>query len=131
MSPVLLVDDDADEAFLVVRAFREAAVKNEVLVAPDGEAAIALIGERRPCLVLMDQKLPGRSGLEVLEWVRNRSDTPTLPVILLSASTYQSDVRAAYLVGANGYLVKPATYEACVAMARAVKDYWLTFNRAP
>ena len=135
MSPILLADDDADEAYLVVRAFREAGIANELLTVPDAEAAIACLearnGHAAPCLALLDQKLPGRSGLEVLEWIRNRSPNPTLPVLLLSASTYESDVQAAYLVGANGYLVKPASYEGCVAMAKAVKDYWLTFNRSP
>lgn len=135
MSPILLADDDAAEAYLVVRAFREAGIENELLTVPDGEAAIACLdgrdGPATPCLVLLDQKLPGRSGLEVLEWIRNRSRNPTVPVLLLSASTYDADVQAAYLVGANGYLVKPASYEASVAMAKAVKDYWLTFNRSP
>ncbi len=131
MRPLLLADDEPAESFLVVRAFREAGVPNEVRVVPDGEAAIAFLESERPCLVLLDQKLPQRSGLEVLEWIRTRSRMPTLPVIILSASTYDSDVQAAYLVGANGYLVKPATYEETVAMAKAVKDYWLGVNRAP
>jgi DNA-binding response OmpR family regulator len=84
-----------------------------------------------PCLLLLDQKLPGRSGLEVLDWVRNRSPVCTLPVLVLSASTNDSDVQAAYLLGANGYLVKPARFEDLLAMARSIKDYWLTVNRAP
>jgi CheY-like chemotaxis protein len=141
MMPILLADDDGDEAYLVVRAFKEAGILHPVAVVHDGEAAIRYLegsGEYAdrlahppPCLLLLDQKLPGRSGLEVLEWVRNSSATPTLPVLLLSASTYDCDVQAAYLVGANGYLVKPPEYEDTIAMARAVKDYWLTFNRAP
>lgn len=141
MRPLLLADDDADEAFLVVRAFRDAGVANPVVVVPDGEAAIRYLEGRGdyadrlahpwPALLMLDQKLPGRSGLEVLEWIRNGSGAPTLPVLVLSASTYDSDVQAAYLVGANGYLVKPATYEETVAMARAVHAFWLTFNRAP
>lgn len=141
MRPLLLADDDADEAFLVVRAFRDAGVANPVVVVPDGEAAIRYLEGRGeyadrlahpwPALLMLDQKLPGRSGLEVLEWIRNGSGAPTLPVLVLSASTYDSDVQAAYLVGANGYLVKPATYEETVAMARAVHAFWLAFNRAP
>ncbi len=141
MSPVLLADDDGDEAYLVVRAFRDAGVAQPVIVVPDGEAAIRYLeggGEYAdrlacppPCLLLLDQKLPGRSGLEVLDWVRNGSPDPTLPVLVLSASTYDCDVKAAYLVGANGYLVKPATYEDSIEMAKAIRDYWLRFNRSP
>jgi CheY-like chemotaxis protein len=141
MSPILLADDDGDEAYLVVRAFKDAGVAHPVVVVPDGEAAIRYLEGRGeyadrfahppPRLLMLDQKLPGRSGLEVLEWVRNGSGSPTLPVLVLSASTYDCDVQAAYLVGANGYLVKPATYEETVEMARAVNAFWLTFNRAP
>lgn len=129
MSPILLADDDSAEAYLVVRAFKEAGVPNEVRVVPDGEAAMAFLEKSPAALVLLDQKLPGCSGLDVLQWLRARAST--VPALLLSASSYDSDVKAAYLVGANGYLVKPATYEDTVAMAKAIRDYWLTHNRAP
>jgi DNA-binding NarL/FixJ family response regulator len=56
---------------------------------------------------------------------------PTLPVLLLSGSDYDGDVQAAYLLGANGYLVKPVSYDQTLAMARAVKAYWLGVNRGP
>lgn len=130
MNPILLADDDAAEAYLLVRAFRDAGVANEVQVVPDGESAIAFLEKNAACLLVVDQKLPGCSGLDVLEWLRNRSRTPTLPALVLSASTYDADVQAAYLVGANGYVVKPGSYDETVALARAVKDYWLVHNRA-
>lgn len=131
MAPLLIADDDADEAFLLVRALGEAGVRNELRVVPDGEAAIETLKRERPCLALLDQQLPGCSGLEVLQWIRTHSPQPTLPVIILSASTFDADVRAAYLVGANGYLVKPTRFEDTLAMARAIHAYWLAFNRAP
>src|SRR5436189_4187885 len=128
LQPILIADDDADQAFLTTRALKDAGVQNPLLVVPDGAAAIERLrsAEPLPCLVLLDQKLPGKSGLEVLEWLRNQSRTCTLPVLLLSASTFGGDARAAYLLGANGYLVKPATLEEMRAIARAIKDYWLT-----
>lgn len=131
MAPILVADDNEAEAYLVTQALREAGVQNEVHLVRDGESAIAFLERSRPCLVLLDQLLPGCSGLEVLDWLRRRSRTPTVPALLLSASNAEADVRAAYLVGANGYLVKPTSHEETVAMARAVKDYWLTFNRSP
>ena len=141
MQPILLADDDADGAFLTTRALKQAGVAHPVAVVRDGDAAIQYLAgtgpyEDRgahplPCLLLLDQKLPGRSGLEVLEWVRTKSTVCTLPVLLLSASTFDADVRTAYLLGANGYLVKPADFDALLAMAKAIKDYWLTFNRSP
>lgn len=141
MKPILLADDDSDSAFLTMRAFKDAGVANPVVAVPDGTSAIEyLAGTGKyadrtahplPCLMLLDQKLPGRSGLEVLEWVRGKSPVCTLPVLLLSASTFDGDVQAAYLLGANGYLVKPATIEEMRAIAKGVKEYWLTVNRAP
>jgi CheY-like chemotaxis protein len=141
MQPILLADDDEAGAFLTLRAFQKAGVANPIAVVSDGDAAIHYLAgtgpyadraaHPLPCLLLLDQKLPGRSGLEVLEWVRTKSDVCTLPVLLLSASTFDGDIQAAYLLGANGYLVKPGEFEALLAMAKAVKDYWLTVNRMP
>ena len=112
-----------------------------LVVVSDGNAAIDYLAGRGryadravhplPCLLLLDQKLPGCSGLEVLQWVRTQSPVCTLPVLLLSSSNFDGDVQAAYLLGANGYLVKPASFEETLAMAKAIKEYWLTFNRAP
>jgi CheY-like chemotaxis protein len=139
--PLLIADDDENQAYLTTRAFKTAGVRHPVVVLPDGGSVIdylsgkAAYADRHahplPGLLLLDQKLPGRSGLEVLQWVRTESQMCTLPVLLLSASTFDGDVQAAYLLGANGYLVKPATFEDTVAMAKAIKDYWLTVNRAP
>jgi CheY-like chemotaxis protein len=141
MSPILLADDDADQAFLTTRAFKSAGVVNALVVVRDGSAAMDyLAGKGRyadraanplPCLMLLDQKLPGCSGLDVLQWVRTESPVCTLPVLLLSSSNFDGDVQAAYLLGANGYLVKPASFEEMLAMAKAIKEYWLNFNRAP
>jgi CheY-like chemotaxis protein len=141
MQPILLADDDAEGAFLTTRAFKQAGVAHPIAVVRDGDAAVQYLAgtgpyanrgaHPLPCLLLLDQKLPGRSGLEVLEWVRTKSPVCTLPVLLLSASTFDGDVQTAYLLGANGYLVKPTEFETLVAMAKAIKDYWLTVNRAP
>src|SRR3954469_11260213 len=137
--PILLADDDADQAFLAVRAFRQAGAANAVVTVGDGAQAVDYLAgagpyadraaHPLPCLVLLDQKLPGRSGLEVLEWLRSQPALCTLPALLLTSSTYESDVRTAYLLGANGYLVKPATFEEMLRLAKAIKDYWLTANR--
>jgi DNA-binding response OmpR family regulator len=141
VTPILLADDDANQAFLAVRAFKDAGVPNPLMVVPDGTSAVEyLAGNGKyadraahplPCLLLLDQTLPGRSGLEVLEWVRAKSRMCTLPVLILSASTSDSDVHAAYLLGANGYVVKPATLDEMRDAAKAIRDYWLKVNRAP
>ena len=130
---LLLADDDENGAFLTQRALEDAGVDERIVLARDGEAVIECLcadGEV-PRLVLLDQNLPRRTGLEVLEWIRKESSVPTLPVLLLSGSDYDGDVQAAYLLGANGYLVKAVSYDDTLAMARAVKAYWLGVNRGP
>ncbi len=141
LPPILFAEDDEDQAFLTTRAFKEAGVRHPLVVVSDGNVAIDYVaGHGRysdravhplPCLALMDQKLPGCSGLDVLQWIRTQSPICTLPVLMLSASNFDGDVQAAYLLGANGYLVKPVNFEEMLAMAVAIKEYWLTFNRAP
>jgi CheY-like chemotaxis protein len=130
---LLLADDDQNGALLTQRALKAAGIVEPVVYVRDGEAAIAFLadGTEVPRLALLDQNLPRRTGLEVLEWIRRDSRMSTLPVLLLSGSDYDSDVQAAYLLGANGYLVKPATYEATVEMAKAIQLYWLGVNRGP
>ena len=140
-APIMLADDDETEAFLTTRAFEQAGIQNRLIVVSNGQAAIEYLAGKDhfanreahplPCLLLLDQKLPDRSGLEVLEWVRSQSSVCTLPVLVLSASDSDGDVQAAYLVGANGYLVKPTKFDDMLAMARAIKEYWLTVNRGP
>ena len=130
---LLLADDDEPGAFLTQRAFKAAGIADPVVSVTSGEAAIEYLssGKPLPRLALLDQNLPRRNGLEVLEWIRKESHMPVLPVLLLSASDYDGDVQAAYLLGANGYLVKPSTYEETLEMAKAIKAFWFGANRGP
>ena len=129
-TPILLAEDDANQAFLTERAFRDAGIANPIATVGDGNAAVERLSrEPLPCLLLLDHHLPGKSGLDVLQWVRAQPRVCTLPVLVLSSSTYESDAHTAYLLGANGFVVKPATLEETQALARAIRDYWLVFNR--
>ncbi len=82
-----------------------------------------------PSLILLDLKMPGLSGHEVLKWIRTRPETCTIPVIVLTSSHQDSDIRRAYILGANGYLVKPGTPAELLTMVEGIKNYWLTQNR--
>jgi CheY-like chemotaxis protein len=141
MSQVILyVEDDDNDAFFVKRAFEQAGISQRLVIVEDGKAAIAYIGgtgaytDRKqhppPCLVLLDLKMSGISGIEVLKWIRTTPSFCALPVVVLTSSNHEGDVHRAYMQGANGYLVKPRKLEEFVTMARAIKDYWLTQNRA-
>jgi CheY-like chemotaxis protein len=133
MAPLLFADDDEPGTFLTQRAFKAAGIEEPIVSVTNGDDAIAYLssGKPLPRLALLDQNLPRRTGLEVLEWIRKESSVAALPVLLLSGSEYESDVQTAYLLGANGYLVKPSTYEETVEMAKAIKAFWFGVNRGP
>lgn len=139
---ILLVEDSRDDAALITRALRRAGATEELTVIGDGEAAIAYLqrcfgGEeepdaaaRHPGLVLLDLKLPRRSGFEVLEFMRGFGPTRRLPVAVLTSSNQESDIRRAYDLGANSYLVKPVDSEALLCMMGTLHAYWMQFNRS-
>jgi len=138
---VLLVEDNPDDIDLVRHAFRKAGIAASLQVADDGDKAIAYLGGEgayadrvlhpQPRLLLLDLKLPRRSGFEVLAWVRANEATKHLPVVVLTSSEQDADVKRAYEAGANSYLTKPVRRDALVAMLAAVDGYWLGLNRSP
>ena len=77
-----------------------------------------------PSLIILDLKMPRKSGLEVLQWINDNPDVAVVPTIVLSASNLEADVRAAYNLGANTYFVKPTTFEELVETMRMVERYW-------
>ncbi len=136
--PVLYAEDDENDAFLIRRAFRQAEIINPLVTVSDGNTAIAYLSGKEnyakreehplPSLVLLDLKMPGKSGLEVLEWIQNQPTISTVPVLMLTSSSQEKDVRQAYLLGANGYLLKPSTPDGMFSLAKAIKDFWLNLN---
>ncbi len=138
---LLLVEDDPNDVALIQRAFKKARVLNPLHVVNDGDEAVAyLSGEGEypdrakfplPALMLLDLKLPRRSGHEVLAWVRQQPGLKRLPVVVLTSSSDAPDVRRAYDLGANSYLVKPVSFEGLMEMVKTLGLYWLVFNHAP
>ena len=133
---ILLVEDDHNDVLLVKRAFQKVKIANPIVVLNDGEQAISYLAGREPYvnrglpeLVLLDLKLPRKSGHEVLEWLRAQQALKRLPVVVLTASSESSDVNRAYDLGANSYLVKPVTFDALVEMVKTLNLYWLILNR--
>jgi CheY-like chemotaxis protein len=134
-TPILLVEDNQDDIELLQRAFQRAGVRNPLEVATNGDAAIDALRDRgrdaMPFLVLLDLKLPRRSGFEVLAWIRENGATRRLPVVVLTSSRQSSDVGRAYDLGANSYLVKPVASGAVLDMVRTLNLYWCVFNETP
>ena len=138
---ILLAEDDPNDVLLIQRAFQRNHVANPVQVVRDGEEALAYLSgqapfadrERHPLpvLMLMDLKMPRKSGLEVLEWVRQQPGLKRLPIIVLTSSNQSPDINRAYELGANSYLVKPAGFDSLLGLVKNVDMYWLILNEKP
>jgi two-component system, response regulator len=133
---ILLVEDNADDEKLTLRAMRQSDTPNIVVVARDGAEALdyilkhALESNRLPALILLDLKLPKVSGLEVLEKLRSDARTQTLPIVVLTSSDEERDIEQSYALGANSYIRKPVDFEEFMDSVRQLGQYWLTINLA-
>jgi CheY-like chemotaxis protein len=140
MKPILIVEDEPDDAEMLGYAFEKAGVLNPRVTLDNGDDAAAYIGgaasyadrERYPLpgLVLLDLKLPRRSGFEVLQFMRGNPAAKHIPVVVLTSSDQPEDIKRAYAVGANSYLVKPVTRDALLTMVKALDSYWIKLNRS-
>jgi len=134
--PILLVEDNPADVDLTLRAFSRRQLVNPVEVARDGEEALAWIprwaaGEPLPLVVLLDLKLPRMGGLEVLRRFREDAVSRDLPVVVLTSSSEDSDVKAAYRHHVNSYIVKPVNFEKFMDVAAQIELYWCLLNKPP
>jgi DNA-binding response OmpR family regulator len=140
-STFLLVEDDPNDVFFLQYAFEQAGIKNRLVAVEHGQEAIDYLsgrgkyGDRSqyplPCIVLLDLKLPGVSGLDVLRWARKQPEVSCVLFIVLTSSKDQNDIHEAYRLGARSYLVKPLSLEERLEVAKAIKAYWLQLNVLP
>lgn len=138
---ILLVEDNADDVALALRAFRQNKIANEVTVIGDGAEALDYLfacgkysecsAEPLPEVVLLDLKIPKVEGLEVLKELRAHNRTHLLPVVILTSSREESDMVAGYSLGANSYIQKPVDFTQFTEAIRQLGMYWLVLNEAP
>jgi two-component system response regulator len=138
---ILLVEDNADDEALTIRALKKNNIRNEVVVARDGaEALNYLLGrgayEGRdtsvlPQIVLLDLKLPKLDGLDVLRAIRGDERTKRLPVVILTSSKEDRDLLSGYELGANSYVRKPVDFTEFAEAVRQLGLYWLVLNESP
>ncbi len=134
---LLLVEDNEDDVFLMLRALKHAQLDLPVETIADGQRAMEYLANRGvdgnplPLFAFLDINLPQISGLELLTWIRARPETRSLIVIMLTTSNHPTDIRRAYELGANSYVMKPASYEQLLEFAKSFKAYWLSCNRPP
>ncbi len=134
---LLIAEDDENDVFLLQHAFDAAKTENPVRFVKDGQEAIDYISKQcmqnedtAPSLVMLDLKMPRKSGFDVLEWMRKQPVLQGLPVFMFTSSTRQEDIDRAYLNGATGFLVKPPSTSQRLKLVNFLKD-WLACNELP
>jgi CheY-like chemotaxis protein len=137
----LLVEDNASDEELTLRALRKNNIGNKVVVARDGAAALDYLFARGahagrdtkelPLVVLLDLNLPKMGGLEVLRAIRADERTKVLPVVILTSSKEDKDLAGGYASGANSYIVKPVDFTQFADAVRQLGLYWLVLNQRP
>lgn len=141
-APVLLVEDDPSDARLIQRAFDKLPAKIPVIRLTNGDEAVSYLAGDAPFdnraayplpkVLLLDIKLPRRSGFEVLQWIRKqRSGLHRMLVVVLTSSSHSVDIERAYDLGANSYLTKPENSTDLLQLCSEVTSYWLSLNQPP
>lgn len=124
--PILLVEDSVDDFEATMRAFRQTGLANPLVHAPSGESALEYLqAGNRPCLILLDLNMPGMGGIKFLEKAKKDAALKEIPVVILTTSEYEPDIRACYAFGANAYLLKSADFGILAAAIKKLKEYWL------
>jgi CheY-like chemotaxis protein len=132
LSPILYAEDSGDDAFMMERAFRKANFLNVLKVVYNGQQAIDYLSAKppfsdraifpMPTMVLLDLKMPQKTGLEVLHWIREQPTLRDLTVFVLSSSNLEKDVASAHTLGANGYLVKPMSLDGMLKLVASLRE---------
>ena len=136
LRPILLVDDNAMDVDLTLRALKRAKLSNPIEVARDGEEALSWsprweAGEPTPVVILLDINMPKVGGLEVVRQLKVHPVLRVIPVVMLTTSSVAPDVKTAYLYGANSYIVKPVDFGKFTEVATQIELYWAVLNTSP
>ena len=138
---ILLVEDNPQDAELTIRALKKHNLANRLFTVEDGAEALDFIFCRgkyatrdnghSPKVVLLDLKLPKVSGLEVLRALKQDERTRSIPVVVVTSSREDPDIKTAYALGANSYVVKPVDFDAFAESVSSLGLYWLLVNQPP
>jgi two-component system response regulator len=138
---ILLVEDNADDEELTIRALRKSSIVNEIKVVRDGQEAIDyLLCQHKykdrdikdvPVIILLDLKLPKVDGLDVLRRIRGEESISIIPVIMLTSSKEEQDIIRSYRLGVNSYVIKPVDFDRFTEAIQALGVYWLLINEPP
>jgi two-component system response regulator len=138
---ILIVEDNPSDAELTVRSLRKQNLANRIYVAEDGAEALDFIFckgkfsdrniQQPPKVIFLDLKLPKISGLQVLKEVKSNPETKMMPVVIITSSKEDPDIRTAYEFGANSYIVKPVDFDVFIQAINHAGLYWLQVNEPP
>ena len=141
MVDILLVEDDPRDAEMIVRAIRKQNIANPLFVVQDGAEALDFLFcrgaysgrnvSRPPKVILLDLKLPKVNGLEVLKAIKSEEWSRSIPVVIVTSSREDPDIKTAYALGANSYVVKPVDSSAFIDTMSRLGLYWLLVNQPP
>ncbi|MDP3684718.1 MAG: response regulator [Ignavibacteria bacterium] len=134
---ILLIEDNDQDAELTMRAMREYNMGNKIIRLTDGQEALDYFFSSNsseneiPRLILLDIKLPGINGLEVLKSLKSHDSTRLIPVVILTSSTEEKDIQTCYHLGVNSYISKPVEFDKFLVTMKTLGMYWLLMNKAP
>ena len=137
---VLLADDNANDVELTLLAFKESGLANRIEVVKDGvevmeflnyEGKFSMRKKELPAVILLDVKMPRMDGIEVLEKIRTNPNFRIIPVVMLSSSREESDLKKCYGLGVNGYVVKPVDIKKFIEAISHVGVFWALINELP
>ena len=133
---IVIVEDDPTDALLLTRIFQKQRLANSIVLLKDGAAAMDFLlapaptgQEPKPRVVILDLKLPKVNGIEVLRRIKSEEQTRRIPVVVLTSSREDRDIRDAYAAGVNSYVTKPIKFDEFTKIATDLEMYWLLVNR--
>jgi len=138
---ILIIEDESSDAALLLRGFEKAQILNPVVHLTNGDDALRYLAgkgeysDRKkhplPALMLLDLKLPGMTGIQLLQWMRVQGEIKRIPVVVLTSDENPDTINAAYDLGANSYLVKPGNAAEINRMVQTIQRYWMKLNEPP
>lgn len=132
---IILVEDNPDDAKLTIRALKKGNLANNLLHLSDGEEVIQYLNQNKnnnlPKLILLDLKMPKIDGLEVIQHLKKDAKLKSIPIVVLTSSKENKDIKKAYELGANAYIVKPVDFENFSQAVSEIGVFWLIINQPP
>lgn len=133
--PILFVEDNPVDIDLTLRAFAKRNLANPIQIARDGEEALDWLekwekGSPLPVVILLDLKLPRIHGLDVLRAIKSDATFKKIPIVILTTSSDDEDIKTAYDLGANSYIIKPVDFDKFLEVAAQIELYWNVINKS-